>query len=145
MQRRTAAEYLDYDGTAIGQKAVIRSHSVFYRNVVIEHHVRTGHRVTVREGRWIGDHALIGSNVVVDNNCRIGSHVSIQSNVYMALPEIVWVLGRTWVVPKGVPSFVRRGWGGRNLAGLHEPSTSREAQPLDASTPPCLPLQRGGN
>jgi hypothetical protein len=28
-----------------------------------------------------------------------------------ALPEIVWVLGRTWVVPKGVPSFVRRGEG----------------------------------
>jgi hypothetical protein len=26
------------------------------------------------------------------------------------LPEIVWVLGRTWVVPKGVPSFVRRSW-----------------------------------
>jgi hypothetical protein len=58
-----------------------------------------------------------------------------------ALPEIVWVLGRTWVVPKGVPSFVRKGWGGRNLAGLHEPSTSREAQPLDASTPPYLPYK----
>jgi hypothetical protein len=27
------------------------------------------------------------------------------------LPEIVSVLGRTWVVPKGVPSFVRRGEG----------------------------------
>jgi hypothetical protein len=62
-----------------------------------------------------------------------------------ALPEIVWVLGRTWVVPKGVPSFVRRGWGGRKLAGLHESRLSREAQPLDASTPPNLPLQRGGN
>jgi len=28
-----------------------------------------------------------------------------------ALPEIVWFIGRTWVVPKGVPSFVRRGEG----------------------------------
>jgi chorismate-pyruvate lyase len=28
-----------------------------------------------------------------------------------ALQEIVWVFGRTWVVPKGVPSFVRRGAG----------------------------------
>jgi hypothetical protein len=46
------------------------------------------------------------------------------------LPEIVWVLGRTWVVPKGVPSFVRRGWGGRKLAGLHQPRLSRETQPL---------------
>jgi len=24
--------------------------------------------------------------------------------IKMALPEIVWVLGRTWVVPRGVPS-----------------------------------------
>jgi hypothetical protein len=31
--------------------------------------------------------------------------------IFLALPEIVWVLGRTWVVPKGVPSFVRRGEG----------------------------------
>jgi hypothetical protein len=30
---------------------------------------------------------------------------------FSGLPEIVWVLGRTWVVPKGVPSFVRRGAG----------------------------------
>jgi len=36
---------------------------------------------------------------------------NIISNNIMALPEIVWVLGRTWVVPKGVPSFVRRGEG----------------------------------
>ena len=57
------------------------------------------------------------------------------------LPEIVWVLGRTWVVPKGVPSFVRRGWGGRDPAGLPESRLSREAQPLDASTPPCLPYK----
>jgi len=28
-----------------------------------------------------------------------------------ALPEIVWVLGRTSVVPKEIPSFVRRGVG----------------------------------
>jgi hypothetical protein len=27
------------------------------------------------------------------------------------LPEIVWVLGRMSVVPKGIPSFVRRGVG----------------------------------
>ncbi len=66
--------------------------------------------------------------------------------IKLALQEIVWVLGRTKGVPPGVPSFVRRGWGGRKLAGLHAPRLTREApQPLDASTPPCLPLQRGGN
>jgi hypothetical protein len=32
-------------------------------------------------------------------------------DTFLALSEIVRVLGRTWVVPKGVPSFVRRGEG----------------------------------
>jgi hypothetical protein len=31
--------------------------------------------------------------------------------ILLVLPEIVWVLGRTWVVPKEIPSFVRRGVG----------------------------------
>lgn len=81
--RRTAAEYLDYQGTTLGPSALIRSHSVLYRNVVVGHHVRTGHRIMVREGCVIGDHVLIGSNVVIDNNCELGSHISIQSNVYL--------------------------------------------------------------
>lgn len=82
-QKRTAAEYLDYTGTTLGAFALIRSHSVLYRNVTIGHHVRTGHRVMVREGCTIGNHVLIGSNVVIDNNCTLGSHISIQSNVYL--------------------------------------------------------------
>ena len=81
--KQTATEYLNYDGTTINEHAVIRSHSVFYRDVVVGHHVRTGHRVTVREGCRVGNHVLIGSNVVIDSHCRIGSHVSIQSNVYL--------------------------------------------------------------
>lgn len=81
--KRMAAEYLDYQGTTIGENAVIRSHSVFYRDAVTGHHVRTGHRVTVREGCRIGDHVLIGSNVVIDNNCQLGSYISIQSNAYI--------------------------------------------------------------
>jgi len=81
--KRTAAEYLDYPGTTLGPNALIRSHSVLYKNVVMGHHVRTGHRIMVREGCTIGDHVLIGSNVVIDNNCKLGSHISIQSNVYL--------------------------------------------------------------
>lgn len=81
--KKTAAEYLDYEGTTIGYNSVIRSHSVLYRNVILGHHVRTGHRVMVREGGRIGDQVLIGSNVVIDSNCTIGSRVSIQSNVYI--------------------------------------------------------------
>ena len=81
--RRIAAEYLDYSGTVIANNAVIRSHAIFYREVTVGHHVRTGHRAMVRENCRIGDHVMIGSNVVIDNNCLIGSHVSIQSSVYI--------------------------------------------------------------
>jgi hypothetical protein len=31
--------------------------------------------------------------------------------IFGALQEIEWVLGRTWVVPKGVPSFCKEGVG----------------------------------
>ena len=34
-----------------------------------------------------------------------------QSPTLLALPEIVWVLGRTWVVPKGVPLLCKEGRG----------------------------------
>jgi acetyltransferase-like isoleucine patch superfamily enzyme len=81
--KKTAAEYLEYSGTTFGPNVVIRSHSVFYRDVQTGHHVRSGHRVMVREGCRIGDHVLLGSNVVIDSYCKIGSHVSIQSNVYI--------------------------------------------------------------
>jgi len=81
--KRTAAEYLDYAGTSFGTDALVRSHSVFYRNVTVGNHVRTGHRVIVREACAIGDHVLLGSGVVLDSNCVVGSHVSIQSNVYL--------------------------------------------------------------
>ena len=87
--RRTAAEYLEYEGTVLGESALIRSHSVFYRDVGVGHHVRTGHRVTVREGCRVGDHVLIGSNVVIDSNCTIGDHVSIQSNAYIPTGTVV--------------------------------------------------------
>jgi acetyltransferase-like isoleucine patch superfamily enzyme len=81
--RKSSSEYVDYEGTHIGANAVIRSHAVFYRDVVMGHHVRTGHRVLVREGCRIGNHVLIGSNVVIDNNCTIGNNVSLQTNVYI--------------------------------------------------------------
>src|SRR3990172_8566528 len=37
------------------------------------------------------------------------------------LPEIVWVLGRTWVVPKGVPSFVSVQRGGNWMGPTQKP------------------------
>jgi len=126
--RRIAAEYLDYPGTTIANNAVIRSHAIFYRNVLVGHHVRTGHRAMVRENCRIGDHVMIGSNVVIDNDCRIGSHVSIQSSVY---------------IPTGteIGDYV---FLGPNSVILNDPYPVREGSKLD---PPVLErgVTIGGN
>ncbi len=63
--------------------------------------------------------------------------------IKLALQEIVWVLGRTKGVPPGVPSFVRRGWGGRKLAGLHAPRLPREASASGCLYPTLPPLTKG--
>jgi len=76
-------EHADYEGASIGHNAIIRSDSVIYCNVTIDHHVRTGHKILVRENTRIGHNVLIGTNCVIDNDCVIGNHVSIQSCVYV--------------------------------------------------------------
>jgi acetyltransferase-like isoleucine patch superfamily enzyme len=82
-------EHADYEGATIRDNAIIRSGSVIYCNVEIDHHVRTGHKVLVRENTRVGHNVLIGTNVVIDNNCRIGNHVSIQSSVYIPTGTVV--------------------------------------------------------
>ena len=70
---------------AIGDNAVIRSHSVVYRDVTIGKNLRTGHGVLIREGTTIGDNVLIGTETIIDGQTSIGSHVSIQSRVYIPI------------------------------------------------------------
>lgn len=72
-----------FQGTAIGNGAVVRPGTTIYCDVVIGDGFRTGHNALVREATVIGDGTLVGTNVVVDGHCRIGSHVSIQSNAYL--------------------------------------------------------------
>lgn len=76
----------DSNGTlVIGDNAVIRSHSVIYRDVTIGRNLRTGHGVLIREGTTIGDDVLIGTGTVIDGHASIGSRVSIQSRVYIPI------------------------------------------------------------
>ncbi|MFK7959768.1 MAG: acyltransferase [Phycisphaerales bacterium] len=82
-------EHADYAGTHIANNAIIRSDAVIYCDVTIGHHVRTGHKVLVRENTHIGHNVLIGTNTVIDNDCTIGSHVSIQSCVYIPTGTII--------------------------------------------------------
>lgn len=82
-------EHADYRGTRIAHNAIIRSDAVIYCDVEIGHHVRTGHKVLVRENTTIGHNVLIGTNTVIDNDCTIGSHVSIQSCVYIPTGTVI--------------------------------------------------------
>ena len=74
---------------AIGNNAVIRSHSVIYRDVIIGNNLRTGHGVLIREGTRIGDDVLIGTGTVIDGHASIGSHVSIQSRAYIPTNTVI--------------------------------------------------------
>ena len=82
-------EHADYEGCTIGPNAIIRSDAVIYCDVKIGHHVRTGHKILVRENTTIGDHVLVGTNTVIDNECTLGSHVSIQSCVYIPTGTVI--------------------------------------------------------
>jgi len=76
-------EHADYEGCSLGDHAIIRSDSVLYARVTIGHHMRSGHRVLIREDTTIGHNVMIGSGTVIDNACTIGNYVSIQSCVYL--------------------------------------------------------------
>ena len=82
-------EHAEYEGATIGSDAIIRSDTVIYCSVTVGDHVRTGHRVLVRENTKIGSHVLVGTGTVIDNDCRIGSHVSIQSCVYIPTGTVI--------------------------------------------------------
>ncbi|MCM1567416.1 MAG: hypothetical protein NC238_16030 [Dehalobacter sp.] len=72
-----------FNGTKIGDNAIIRPNSTIYCDVIIGNDLRTGHNIMVREETTVGNNALIGTNVVIDGYSEIGNNVSIQSNVYI--------------------------------------------------------------
>ncbi len=78
-----------FNGTVIGDNAVVRSNSVIYCNVKIGNNFRTGHNVLIREETEIGNNVLIGTNVVVDGYTKIGNNVSVQSNAYIPTNTII--------------------------------------------------------
>lgn len=80
----------DSDATlVIGDNAVIRSHSVIYRSVVVGNNLRTGHGVLIRESTRIGDDVIVGTKTVIEGYTIIGSHVSIQSRVYIPTNTVI--------------------------------------------------------
>lgn len=79
----------------IGKKAVLRSETIIYGDVVIGDHFQTGHRVTVREKAKIGDFVQIGTLSDIQGYCEIGNYVRMHSNVHIGqeskIEDFVWI------------------------------------------------------
>jgi acetyltransferase-like isoleucine patch superfamily enzyme len=86
--------------TAIGARAIIRSHSVIYCGNRIGADFQTGHNVLVREENEIGDDVSIGTGSVVEHHVRIGNGVRLHSNVFV--PEYSVLEDGCWLGPNVV-------------------------------------------
>lgn len=86
--------------TAIGDQAVIRSHTVIYSGNCIGHRLQTGHGVLIRESNEIGDDVSIGSHTVIEHHVKIGNGVRIHSNAFV--PEYTVLEDGCWIGPNVV-------------------------------------------
>lgn len=79
----------------IGENSLIRSRSIFYLGSQFGKGLRTGHRVTVREGVRAGEGLQIGTLSDLQGNCIIGDHVRLHSNVHIGqkseIGNFVWI------------------------------------------------------
>lgn len=79
----------------IAEHSLIRSGSIFYQGSSFGPGLRTGHRVTVREGTMAGDGLQIGTLSDIQGHCTIGHHVRLHSNVHIGqcskLGNYIWI------------------------------------------------------
>jgi acyl-[acyl carrier protein]--UDP-N-acetylglucosamine O-acyltransferase len=79
----------------IGAGALVRSHSVLYAGSVFGPGLRTGHRVTLREGIQAGPDLQVGTLSDLQGDVVIGKHVRLHSNVHLgrgsSVGDFVWI------------------------------------------------------
>ncbi len=79
----------------IGKNSLIRSYSLFYQGSEFGDGLVTGHRVTVRENTFAGEHLQIGTLSDIQGNCRVGNYVRLHSNVHIGqesrIHDFVWI------------------------------------------------------
>jgi acyl-[acyl carrier protein]--UDP-N-acetylglucosamine O-acyltransferase len=79
----------------IGAGAIIRSGSIIYQNSTFGSGLKTGHRVTLREGIVAGDGLQVGTLSDLQGHCKIGNHVRLHSNVHIGqrsiLGNYIWI------------------------------------------------------
>lgn len=86
--------------TTIGERAVIRSHTVIYAGNVIGRNFQTGNKVNIRESNRIGDNVSIGTLSVVEHHVDIGNGVRIHTQVF--IPEFSVLEDGCWIGPNVV-------------------------------------------
>jgi len=69
--------------TTIGDRAVIRSHTVVYAGNVIGHSFQTGNKVNIRELNEIGNNVSIGTLSVIEHHVKIGNNVRIHTQAFV--------------------------------------------------------------
>lgn len=83
----------------IGERALIRSHSVFYEGSTFGPDLRTGHRVTVRENLTAGVNLQIGTLCDFQGHTSIGDYVRTHSSVHIGqrtqIGNFVWIFPYT--------------------------------------------------
>lgn len=82
-------EGYQYQGSSIGENALIRANTIIYCKVRIGKDFQTGHNVLIRENTSIGDNVSVGTNSVIEGNTSIGNNVNIQSNVFIPINTTV--------------------------------------------------------
>lgn len=79
----------------IGDRAVIRSHTVIYAGATIGDGFQTGHHVTVREGSTLGANVRVGTLSDLQGDLTIGDHVRLHSSVFVpqrtTIEDLVWI------------------------------------------------------
>jgi acetyltransferase-like isoleucine patch superfamily enzyme len=91
--------------TTIGERAVIRSHSVIYAGNVIGRNFQTGNKVNIRESNQIGDDVSIGTLSVIEHHVRIGNNVRIHTQAF--IPEFCVLEDGCWIGPNVVLTNAR--------------------------------------
>lgn len=79
----------------IGANSLIRSKSIIYQNSKFGEGLKTGHRVTLREGIIAGDALQVGTLSDVQGHCSFGDFVRLHSNVHVGqrseVGNFVWI------------------------------------------------------
>jgi acetyltransferase-like isoleucine patch superfamily enzyme len=91
--------------TIIGDKAVIRSHTVIYAGNKIGNNFQTGHHVTIRENNDIGNNVSIGSGTDVEYEVKIEDQVRIHSQAF--IPEYSILRKGCWIGPNVILTNAR--------------------------------------